>query len=146
VLESLIAQGSESPSFHVWHDDKWRLCLFRINSHHSTLDHIRAGDLLPLRQGAPGKVLRAFRNAVEARDELPLVYTSFGERDPACGAVAVPVFGSGDELLGALSLSGPLERFSPASVKKMSRMVLEAGRRATESLGGKWPASKDARR
>ena len=119
VLERLVAQGSESPSFHVWHDEKTRLCLFRIDSNHSTLDRVRPGDILPIEKGAAGKVLRAFRGGVPSDNNVPLIYSSFGERDPLCGAVAVPVFAAGDELVGALSLSGPLERFSELSIKKM---------------------------
>ena len=145
VLEWLIQRGTESPSFHVWHDEKYRLCLFRIDSNHSTLDRVRAGDLLPLRRGAPGTVLRDFRSGLPMGHEVPLVRTSFGERDPSCGAVAVPVFGPGGELMGALSLSGPLERFSEAAVKKMGKTLLAAGERATRSLGGDWPGAREGR-
>ena len=144
VLQWLIAQGSESASFHVWHDEKTRICLLRIDSNHSTLDRIRPGDLLPIRRGAAGKVLRTFADGEAAAAAAGLVYTSFGERDPACAAVAAPVFGPAGELLGALSLSGPQERFSDAAVKKMGKLVLAAGERATVSLGGRWPV-KDRR-
>ena len=136
VLERLVEQGTESSSFHVWNDEETRLCLFRIDSHHSTLDRIRPGDLLPLREGAAGKVLRVFRHATPVRRDVPLIYTSFGERDPLCAAVAAPVFGPGGELIGALSLSGPRERFSAAAVKKMSKILLAAAKTATGSLGG----------
>ena len=142
VLQWLIAQGSESASFHVWHDEKTRICLLRIDSNHSTLDRIRPGDLLPIKRGAAGKVLRTFVDGQAAAATAGLVYTSFGERDPACAAVAAPVFGPAGELLGALSLSGPQERFSEAAVKKMGKLVLAAGERATVSLGGLWPVKE----
>ncbi|MGZ5095685.1 MAG: IclR family transcriptional regulator [Burkholderiales bacterium] len=145
VLRWLIAQGSESASFHVWQDDKTRLCLLRIDSNHPTLDRIRPGDLLPIRRGAAGKLLRAWRSA-SAEMNVSLVHTSFGERDPACAAVAAPVFGPNGELLGALSLSGPKERFSDAAVKKMSSMLLVAGKRATAALGGQWPLARTRHR
>jgi DNA-binding IclR family transcriptional regulator len=144
VLESLIEQGTESPSFHVWHDDDTRMCVFRIDSKHSTLDRVRAGDLLPIRRGAPGKVLRIFKNGYAHAHGAELVHASYGERDPACGAVSCPVFGPGGELVGALSLSGPLERFSPVSVKKMSRPLLAAAEKATRALGGNWPGTATA--
>ena len=144
VLQWLIEQGSESASFHVWHDENTRVCLLRIDSNHSTLDRIRPGDLLPIRRGAAGKVLRAFVDGQAAAATQPLVHSSFGERDPACAAVAAPVFGPAGEMLGALSLSGPQERFSEAAVKKMGKWLLAAGERATISLGGRWP-SKGAR-
>jgi DNA-binding IclR family transcriptional regulator len=142
VLKWMIDQGSESASFHVWHDDKTRLCLLRIDSNHPTLDRIRPGDLLPLRKGAAGKVLRAFADGDPGAGSSGLVHTSFGERDPACAAVSVPVFGAGGELLGALSLSGPKERFSDAAVKKMTKWLLAAGKQATLAMGGRWPASR----
>ena len=49
-----------------------------------------------------------------------------GERDPSCAAVASPVFGPDGEACGAISLSGPKERFSPAAIKKMSKLVQES--------------------
>ncbi len=139
VLEWLVTQGTESPSFHTWHNEESRLCLFRIDSGHATLDRVRAGDILPIRRGAAGKVLRVFRKGITSAGSTPLMQVSYGERDPSCAAVSCPVFGPAGELIGALSLSGPLERFSPAAVKKMTRPLLAAGERATRSLGGAWP-------
>lgn len=140
VLQWLIEQGTESPSFHVRHDDETRLCLCRIDSHHPTLDRVREGDRLPMRRGAPGSVLRMLARGLPLGDATPLVYTSYGERDPSCAAVATGVFGAGGELVGALSLSGPLERFSAQAVKGMTKPLLVAAERATRALGGAWPA------
>lgn len=139
VLEWLVSQGTESPSFHARHGKDTRLCLFRLDSGHSTLDRVRAGDVLPLFKGAPGKVLLAFADGMPGTTDMPLVYTSFGERDPLCGAIASPVFGPANTLLGALSLSGPLERFSELAVQRMSDLLLTAAERATRALGGNWP-------
>jgi DNA-binding IclR family transcriptional regulator len=142
VLEWLVSQGTESPSFHVQQDAKLRLCLYRIDSAHPTLDRVREGDLLPMNRGAPGKILSAFaKGAGSVSADTPLVRTSFGERDPSCGAVSAPVFGPDGELVGALSLSGPLERFSEVAVKRMSKLILIAAERATTSLGGEWPVA-----
>ena len=82
----LVNQGTESPSFHVRHDDDNRLCLMRIDSNHSTLDRIRPGDQLPLHRGAPGKVLTSFGQGLPAKSLAAedLLFTSFGERDPLC--------------------------------------------------------------
>lgn len=142
LMRELVARGMESPSFHVRQDEDTRLCLLRFDSKHSTLDRVRAGDLLPLRKGAAGKVLRTAA-AVRAEGLPPedWVEVSFGERDPSCGAIAAPVFGPGGELLGALSLSGPLERFTDKSVQPMRRPLLEACAAATRSLGGDWPSA-----
>ena len=137
-LEWLIAQGTESPSFYMRHDSAQRNCILRIDSHHSTLDRVRVGMLLPLDKGAPGHVITAFA-ALGAATPSMLVLASFGERDPLCAAVSGPVFGPAGELVGAMSLSGPLERFSPEATAKMKALIAAAAARATASLGGKWP-------
>lgn len=141
LMHELVAQGMESPSFHVLQDAETRLCLLRIDSNHSTLDRVRAGDVLPLKKGAAGKVLRWRQPAAPVDDPQSLVEASFGERDASCAAVAGPVYGPGGELLGALSLSGPLERFTAVSVKKMSVSLLHACEEATRKFGGTWPAA-----
>jgi DNA-binding IclR family transcriptional regulator len=142
LMKQLVERGMESPSFHVRQSDETRLCLLRVDSHHSTLDRVRAGDLLPLKRGAPGKVLRRWAPGSPGADDAPAVETSFGERDPMCAAVAAPVFGPGGPLLGALSLSGPLDRFSDNAVRRMTRPLLQAAAAATAALGGVWPSPR----
>jgi DNA-binding IclR family transcriptional regulator len=135
-MQALIDQGTESPSFHVRHDEKQRLCLLRRDSRHSTLDTVRTGDLLPLDRGAAGRVLLAFGEQGAATPaSVPRILVSRGERDPLCGAVAAPVFGAAGELVGALSLSGPLDRFSVESIERMSGLLREAADAAGRALG-----------
>jgi DNA-binding IclR family transcriptional regulator len=142
LMRQLVERGMESPSFHVRQNDEVRLCLLRIDSHHSTLDRVRAGDLLPLKRGAPGKVLRRWAPGAPGADDAPAVEVSYGERDPMCAAVAAPVFGPGGHLVGALSLSGPLDRFSESAARRMTRPLLDAAEAATVALGGVWPAAR----
>lgn len=137
LLARLVDQGTESASFHAYHDAKSRMCLLRVDSHHSTLDRIRAGDLLPLDKGAAGRLLTAYLVKRQPPSELTLI--SMGERDPNCAAVACPVFGPDGEMCGAISLSGPKERFTPAAIKKMSRLAKQAAIEASQALGGHWP-------
>jgi DNA-binding IclR family transcriptional regulator len=141
ILEGLVEAGTESASFHVRHGPRTRVCMFRTDSRHSTLDSVRAGDLLPMERGAAGKVLQTFDHPdVLNGKHLPdAIATSYGERDSACAAVSCPVFGPEQMLYGAISLSGPRERFTPADVRRMSKLLLAAGATATESLGGLWP-------
>ncbi|MDI4231842.1 MULTISPECIES: IclR family transcriptional regulator [unclassified Bradyrhizobium] len=139
VLRQLVAAGTESPSFHVRHDGKRRLCVFRIDSQHSTLDRVEAGMLLPLDRGAAGRVILAFDGENgEAYDRIRrgAIAVSFGERDPDCAGIACPVFGPNGKLVGALSLSGPKPRFTKDSIKTMSSLLSQAAARLTRSLGG----------
>lgn len=144
IMQKLVDSGSESPSFHIKQTSEERLCLFRLNSHHSTLDRVHAGDRLPVRRGAAGKVLLAFDMNPEAGAEMDEIRTncvavSLGERDKFCAGVAAPVFTRRNRLLGALSFSGPKERFEPADVKKMKADILAAARELTTALGGTYP-------
>jgi DNA-binding IclR family transcriptional regulator len=59
ALQELVDKGTESASFHVRQDADHRLCLFRVNSKHSTLDRIEAGCSYPLQRGAAGHIILA---------------------------------------------------------------------------------------
>ncbi|WP_448041434.1 IclR family transcriptional regulator [Bradyrhizobium liaoningense] len=139
LLRQLVADGTESPSFHVRHDAKRRLCVFRVDSRHSTLDRVEAGMLLPLDRGAAGRVILAFDGEKgEGYDEIRkgCIAMSFGERDPDCAGLACPVFGPAGKCVGALSLSGPKPRFTRENIKAMTSLLLKAAIRLTHTLGG----------
>jgi len=139
LLRQLVAEGTESPSYHVRHDAKRRLCVFRVDSQHSTLDRVEAGVLLPLDRGAAGLVILAFDGEKgESHDEIreDCIAVSFGERDPDCAGLACPVFGPGGKCVGALSLSGPKPRFTRDNIKTMTSLLLKAAVRLTRALGG----------
>jgi DNA-binding IclR family transcriptional regulator len=144
VLRRLVAQGTESASFHIRQDAAQRLCLLREDSHHSTLDRVTAGDVFPLHSGAAGHVLLAFAGATGKRydDIRAFGWTlSLGERDPACAGVAAPVFGP-EGILGALSLSGPRERFREKEIRKMRDILSIHAGHLTTLLAGTWPQFK----
>lgn len=120
TLHQLMEATGESATYYV-RRDRFRLALFRVDSPRTIRDHIRVGDLLPLDRGAAGRVLlsdgskgsNAFRTIV-----------SLGERDPEVAAIAGPVFAR-DQVVAALSVSGPIGRFTKSSIKKMSSIVEE---------------------
>jgi len=124
ALEALVQAGTESASFHVREGDR-RLCIYRIDSHHSTLDTVAAGKYLPLDRGAAGHVLLNYATIPAPRFEAVL---SKGERDPACWGLAAPVYGRDGILLGALSLSRPKERFTKTAIAEMRKLLLDSAR------------------
>lgn len=137
VLDELVAAGTESASFHIPYGVDRRLCLLRKDSNHSTLDSVRAGQILPL-VGAAGKVVQAFLDPDGATNARPLgVVESFGERDPSCAGLASPVVGADGRFIGALSLSGPIGRFTPDAVAQMSALLLASAERISQGFGGK---------
>ena len=138
VLQSLVAQGTESASFHVRQNSDTRVCLIRVDSQHTTLDTVRAGQVLPLRQGAAGRVILAFDgdDGESASICTAGFVLSLGERDPLCAGLACPVFGPDNALRGAVSLSGPRDRFTETAVGVMLPLLMQAAIAITRPLGG----------
>ncbi|MEC9431722.1 MAG: IclR family transcriptional regulator C-terminal domain-containing protein [Pseudomonadota bacterium] len=149
VMAELVEAGCESPSFHVRQDARLRLCLFRRESNHSTLDRVHAGDLLPLDRGAAGRVILACDGGETAPgggvggggEGAAAIRAagwalSLGERDPDCAGLAAPVYGPHRRLIGALSLSGPRERFSPDNIAAMRARLIPAAEALSKALGG----------
>jgi DNA-binding IclR family transcriptional regulator len=144
VLRDLVTTGSESASFHTRQGVNSRICLFRHNSHHSTLDRIDAGDLLPLDRGAAGRILLAFDGVAGAAfDRLRADWFahSMGEREPGCAGMAVPVVGADNRLRGAVSLSGPAHRFTDEAIALWKPRLIAAGAEISRALGGRYPSS-----
>jgi len=128
VLRQLRDGTEESVSFYV-KDGDTRVCLFRVNSTRSVHHHIAEGARLPLRLGASGRVLLAFAGEPGAHYEetRELGYAvSLGERDPEAAGVAVPVFSSHGILIGSLTISGPLPRFTPEAQRRYVAILKEA--------------------
>lgn len=143
ALQELVDRGTESASFHVRQDADNRVCLFRINSRHATLDRVEAGQSYPLLRGAAGHIILAFDGRAGARYNTIRSHgfeVSLGERDPSCAAVAAPVFGPNGVLIGVISLSGPRERFGKAEIAKMKSVLAPVAERVTIDLGGTWPS------
>jgi DNA-binding IclR family transcriptional regulator len=134
VLRALVAKTRESAAFHVRQGDK-RLCLYRIDSPQVVRDHIRAGDLLPLRRGAGGRVLMAFagaRGALYERVRREGVAVLAGDRVPELTGISAPVFGHDGALAGALTLTLPTARINDAFVP----IVRAAAETLSRRLGG----------
>ena len=143
VLRHLLDVTGESASFFRREGDR-RICLFREDSTHSVRDHIRVGDALSVTTGAAGHVLTRFDPAAappSSRGPLfeELTLLSFGERDPEIAAAAVPVFSGHGGLVGALTISGPLTRFTPEKIAEVRGPLLKAGRDLSAALGGYYP-------
>ena len=143
VLERLVRDGSESASLHVRHGPETRLCLIRRDSAHPTLDRVREGDVLPLDRGAAGRVLLAFTGAPgQPYEQIRAdgIAHSSGEREPGCAGMASPIFTVGGALAGAISLSGPRDRFTDEMRASWGPRLIAAAAEVSTALGGHAPA------
>ena len=138
VLERLSAEVHEGASFYVCEEDK-RVCLHRVEATRAVRDSIHVGDRLPLTVGAAGHVLRAFSNGRGERfDEIRrrMYAASFGERDSETAAIAAPVFGPGNALVGAVSVSGPRYRIEAAGEGRVVPILFKYAKELTRTFGG----------
>jgi len=134
VLRELVQATRESASFHVRQGGQ-RVVLFRVNSPQALSDQTRAGDIIPLNHGTGGHVIMAFSGA-----EGPLfdqirrekVIALVGDRVPELAGVSAPVFEAGGQLVGAITLTFPKERFMESHVLT----VRAAAAALTQQLGG----------
>lgn len=138
VLEALTEESGETSSFYIIENDS-RVVLFRVEPKRAVRFSIHEGDRFPLHAGASGKVLRAFgpraESAVQEVRERCWA-ASYGERDPETASVSTPVFAFGQELKGALTVSGPAERLTRDQVPLVCQMLLKRAAQATSLLGG----------
>lgn len=138
-LRRIVEELGESASFYIFQNNG-RLCLHRVDANNQVIrDWVREGDWLPLAGGATGTILLAFRDEPgEEMDEVraQMWAATFGGAHPEMAAVAVPVFGPGKALLGALSVSGPRYRLEVRGAQALYPTLLKAGRELTALLGG----------
>ncbi|WP_149086539.1 IclR family transcriptional regulator [Pseudomonas prosekii] len=138
LLESIAVESGETSSFYVLENGS-RVVLFRVEPKRAVRVSVLEGARFPLHAGASGKILRAFSrqsdpSLAEVREKFWAC--SFGERDPETTAVSVPVFSTGYELKGALTLSGPSDRLLKEHIHGAASILLRHAVIATSALGG----------
>ncbi|MCH6191898.1 MULTISPECIES: IclR family transcriptional regulator [Serratia] len=146
-LEHLSDLSGETSSFYIA-DNDWRVILYRVEPQRAVRVSIREGDRFSVKYGASGKILSAFTYTDDSVfDEIrkKLWAESYGERDPETASVSVPVFGVGGVLLGAITLSGPRERFTPQSIRSILGTLFQSAIHSTKELGGDYSRLVEAR-
>lgn len=139
VLRELSRKTRESAAFYVREGDS-RICVVRVDGPQPVRYHARLGEVLPLDRGAPGRVLLAYSG--EPGEPYESVrrtgwYATFGERDPAVGSLAAPVFGENRVLVGVVAVTAPIDRFTKSAATRYSSLLKSAATRLSNDLGGR---------
>lgn len=143
ALGELATKTGETASFYVSHGDE-RLCLFRVESANPIRMHVQPGDTRPMDKSAIAQVLRKYADRLPLPDDNLPLFTS-GITDPHSAALAMPVFGIGDTLVGALSISGPVSRLTSARAEQSKDLLVETAHKLTVACGGTPPAGAGKR-
>lgn len=125
TLERLVAETGEGASFFIRHAEM-QMCLFRVDGNQTIRDYtIRLGDRRPLDKGASATAFLKFENTGGPYALDDLVVGSFGTVTPEMAALAAPVFAQGNNLVGVITLSGPISRFGEAKVAELKPILAE---------------------
>lgn len=163
ILHELAQATGESSSIYVLENLEC-VVLAREEGKNDIRLAITVGQRMPLHVGAGGKALLAFGekelrskvlkseflgkaasgaivDPLKLAAELKRIRTqgyacSLGERISDAGAVAAPVFGLENRLLGSLGIAGPINRFTPETLPEKIRMVISAAAELTWKMGG----------
>lgn len=136
VLEQLVSATNESATFFI-RDGDAHVSLFRIDGRHTIRDYsIRMGDRRPLNRGAASEVFRRFENGGSGPLSVEdFTSISLGLVEAEMAAIGAPVFGAGHKLIGAVTLAGPIVRFTDDYVEKIRPILMDAAIGLSISLG-----------
>ena len=139
ALRDLSIQTGESASFYV-REGLYRTCLLRVEGPKAIRHHVRIGANLPLKFGAPGRVILAFSG--EAGEPYEMIrrrgfHLSLGEREPEVSSVSAPVFEANWRLLGSLCISGPTARLPESRLLEMAQPVVNTANQVSYALAGR---------
>jgi DNA-binding IclR family transcriptional regulator len=156
AMEAIVALHGETASLHI-RSGVQRVCVDSIEGGHAIRRVVPVGETLPLYAGETGRVLMSDlpagdlapllaaasargADAPRLKDDLLLVrkqgyFIGIGVRTPDVGSLSLPIFGPVG-IVGALTISGPANRWNRAAMKAAVPSVLKIIAPVTTALGG----------
>jgi DNA-binding IclR family transcriptional regulator len=162
AIEELHESTRQTISLYILEGDE-RVCIERLESQEGVRIVSRIGRRLPLYAGSAGKAMLAFlprekqekilfaaplspltsktiTDPAQVQREIELVRergcaVSFGEWIEDAAGVAAPIFNRAGEVIAALSISGPIQRFSQENVETYCVEVRRVAENISASLG-----------
>lgn len=128
VLEDLRDRTGESTQLYVPRNGR-RVCVVSIESPHGLRTIVPVGAVLPLDKGSAGRILGGDAAAVGKSWAQ-----SVEEREKGVASVSAPVFHE-DDIVAAVSVSGPVERTTRSPGRRYAADVVAAARRIERGMG-----------
>lgn len=126
ILSQLRDRTGESVQLFV-QEGTQRRCVLSLETPHGLRWIVPEGSVFPLDAGSAGRVLSG--DAIDGWVE------SIGEREPGVASVSAPVAGSGEAIIAAVSVSGPIERLSQQPGERFGDAVIAAAAELSRALG-----------
>jgi len=161
-MEELRSKTQESVNLYIAQGD-YRICIERLESPQGIRMVSHIGEPVPLHAGAAGKLLLAYftdekRRAVLERVQLSKIAAntitnredletelkkiaqqgfaiSFQEMVPLAASIAAPIRNFYGEVIAALTVGGPVMRFTPQKVDSYARALRETADRISRESG-----------
>lgn len=160
ALQWLRDETGETACLYV-RDGAYRTVVALAESRHPVVRLFVVGMVMPLHAGSAGKVFLAFdasarkdavahglgrftpRTIVDIdllTEQLEQVRkdgyaASFEERDLGAASISAPVYGLTGEVVAAIGIGAPTQRLTPADVRDLAPVVIDAASRASHRLG-----------
>jgi len=161
ILEALAEESQETAVLMV-REDKYAVCLDRIDSKQSLRLAMTIGKRVALHAGSSAKVLLAYLKEKEINaildDDLVKVLEntvtdpkilkkeleqireqgfahSIEERDVGAAGITAPVFNSANEVVAGLGIVGPVSRLNPESLQNHIQLVKKLTSKLSRQLG-----------
>ena len=128
ALESLRAETEESVQLFV-REGSHRRCVLSLQSPHALRWIVPEGVLFPLDVGSAGRVLSAAPLGPDGWIER------VEEREAGVASVSAPVVDADGNVVAAVSVSGPIDRFTRSPGERFGRQVAQAAAVITATLG-----------
>ncbi len=128
IVDHIRNACGETASFFIEQNNR-RICLYRAHSHDMIRHNIDVGTRLELNRGASGRIILSYgqrRNDKSGyfkniRDKG--YYLSVNEHNPDLFAISKPVLSNSDKFIGALTISGPISRFTEDKKHKFLHLL-----------------------
>lgn len=124
-LRELSDRSGESAQLYVRDGDD-RICVDVAESVHGLRTIVPIGARLTLERGSAGRALTNPGSGLT---------TSIGEREPGVASVSAPIFDGSDRAVGAISVSGPIDRMGDDPSTRFGPLVVAASKAVAEALG-----------
>lgn len=130
IVDHIRDVCNETSSFQI-EENNSRICIYRAHSNDRIRHHIEQGARLELNRGAAGRIILAYGK--RKNDNSGFFYEirkkgfhiSINEHNASLFAIAIPVITTNQQFVGALTISGPIDRWSENNKESLLKLLYE---------------------